>query len=83
MALQFDDVTVKTIWFGTSKNTEQKKSSIGVSQNNILIDATISFQIKPWGYEEMKNSDEKVNIKAFRDVRKRYLGRRDYSTIRE
>ena len=31
----------------------------------------------------MKNSDEKVNIKAFRDVRKQYLGRRDYSTIRE
>ena len=28
-----------------------------------------SLQIKPWGYEEMKNSDEKVDIRAFRDVR--------------
>ena len=41
------------------------------------------FHIKPWGYEEMKNSDEKVNIKAFRDVRKRILGWMDYSTIRD
>ena len=67
----------------SSRKHRIKKSSIGVSRNKILIDATISFQIKPWGYEEMKNSDEKVNIKAFRDVRKQYLGRRDYSTIRE
>jgi len=39
-----------------------KKNSIGVSESKILIDATIPFQIKPWGYEEMKNPDEKVNI---------------------
>ena len=51
--------------------------------SKILTDATISFQIKPWRYEEMKNSDEKVNVKAFRDVRNRYLGGEgaDYSTI--
>ena len=34
------------------------------------MDATITFQIKPWEYEEMKNSDKKVNIGAFRDVKK-------------
>ena len=28
------------------------------------MDATIPFQIKPWEYEEMKNSDEKVYVKA-------------------
>ena len=46
---------------------------IGVSQSNILVDATISssFQIKPGGYEEMKNSDEKVNIRAFRDEKQK------------
>ena len=43
---------------------------MGVSQCKIFIDATIQFQIKPWEYEEMKNSDEKVNIGAFRDVKK-------------
>ena len=37
------------------------------------------FQIKPWEYEEMKNSDEKVNIGAFGEVKKQYLGGRDYS----
>ena len=76
------------IQFSRVLNKQQapkKKNSIGVSQSNILIDATISssFQIKPWWYEEMKNSDEKVNIRAFSDVRnwrknwrkrKRYLG---------
>ena len=31
----------------------------------------------------MKNSDEKVNVGAFRDVKKQYLGVRDYSPIRE
>ena len=25
---------------------------------------TIPFQIKPWGYAEMKNSDQKVNVGA-------------------
>ena len=35
-----------------------KKNSIGVSRVN----ASIPFQIKPWEYEEMKNSDEKINI---------------------
>ena len=51
----------------------EKKNGIGVSQSKILIDATISssFQIEPWRYEEIKNSDEKVNIRAFRDVRNR------------
>ena len=57
-----------------NKKHRIKKNSIGVSQRKILVDATISYQVKPWRYEEMKNSDEKVNIKAFRDVRKRYLG---------
>ena len=56
-----------------------KKNSIGVSRVN----ASIPFQIKPWKYEEMKNSDEKVNIGAFREVKKQYLGGRDYSPIRE
>ena len=45
-------------------------SKSAFSQSKILIDATIPFQIKPWEYEEMKNSDEKVNIGAFRDVKK-------------
>ena len=45
-----------------------KKKSIGFSK--ILMDATIPFQIKPWECEEMKNSDGKVNIGAFRDVKK-------------
>ena len=31
----------------------------------------------------MKNSDEKVNIRAFCNVRKRYLGGRDYSPFLE
>ena len=43
---------------------------IGVSQSKILIDAVILFQIKPWEYEKMKNSDEKANIGAFRNVKK-------------
>ena len=49
----------------------------------ILMDGTIPSQIEPWEYEEMKNSDGKVNIEAFRDVKKHYLGGRDYSPIRE
>ena len=44
-------------------------SKSAFSQSKILIDATIPFQIKPWEYEEMKNSGEKVNIGAFRDVK--------------
>ena len=48
-----------------------KKNSIGVSRVN----ASIPFQIKPWEYEEMKTSDEKVNIGAFREVKKQYLAR--------
>ena len=69
--------------FLPNKKHQIKKKSIGVSKIKILIDDTISFQIKSWGYDEMKNSDEKVNIRAFCDVRKRYLVGRDYSTIRE
>ena len=60
-----------------------KKNSIGVSESKILIDAAIPFQIKPWGYEEMKNPDEKVNIGAFDDAKKLYLAGRGYSPIRE
>ena len=40
-----------------NKKQRIKKNSIGVGQSKILIDATILFQIKPWEYEEMKNSD--------------------------
>ena len=87
-------IEFNSVEFWTNKKHQKKKNSIGVSQSNILIDATISssFQIKPWGYEEMKNSDENVNIRAFCDVRnwrknwrkrKRYLGRRNYSPIRD
>ena len=47
------------------------------------MDATIPFQIKPWEYEEMKNSDGKVNIRAFRDAKKQCLGGTDYSPKRE
>ena len=45
--------------FEQLRSTE-KKNGIGVSQSKILINATISssLQIKPWGCEEMKNSDE-------------------------
>ena len=38
--------------------------------------------MKSWEYEDwMKNSDEKVNIGAFRDAQKQYLvgGGRDYN----
>ena len=51
-----------------------KKNSIGVSESKILIDATIPFQTKPWGYEKMKNPDEKVDIGTFHDAKKLYLG---------
>ena len=34
------------------------------------MDATIPFQIKPWEYKEMKNSDGKVSIGVFQDVKK-------------
>ena len=37
-----------------SKRHRIKNNSIGVSQSKILIDATISFQIKPWGHEEWR-----------------------------
>ena len=47
---------------------------------NFWSDATIPFQIKPLEYEDwMKNSDEKVNVGAFRDAQKQYLRGRDYS----
>ena len=53
-------------------------------KSKILKDASIPFQVKPWEYEEMKNSDEKVNIGAFREVNKQYLGGRNrYSPVRE
>ena len=59
-------------WIWKKKNDLKKNSIYSfycVSQSKILIDATIPFQIKPWEYEEMKNSDEKVNIGALRDVK--------------
>ena len=63
--------------FKPIRNTELKKIVL-VLVSKILMDATIPFQIKPWEYEEIKNSDVKVNIEAFRDVKKQYLGGRDY-----
>ena len=59
-----------------------KKNSIGVSESKMLIDATIPFQTKPWGYEKMKNPDEKVDIGAFHDAKKLYLGGGGYSPTR-
>ena len=38
--------------FLNNKKHRIKKNSTGVSQSKILTDATISFQIKPWRYEE-------------------------------
>ena len=36
--------------------------------------------LQPWEYEDwMKNSDENVNVRAFHDAQKQYLGGRDYS----
>ena len=60
-----------------------KKKTVLVLVSKIFMDANIPFQFKPWEYEEMKNSDGKVNIGAFRDVKKQHLGGRDYSPIRE
>ena len=54
-----------------------EKSSIGVSESKLLIDATIPFQSLR-GYEEMKNPDKKVNIGAFCDAKKLFLGGRGY-----
>ena len=68
--------------FKAIRSTELKKKVL-VLVSKILRDATIPFQIEPWEYEEMKNSDRKVNIEAFCDVKKQYLGGRDYSPIRE
>ena len=60
-----------------------KKNSIGVSESKILIDAAFPFQVKPWGYEEMKNPDEKVDVGAFHDAKKAYLWGRGYSPTPE
>ena len=54
--------------FKPIRSTELKKVLVLVSK--IVMDATIPFQSKPWEYEEMKNSDGKVNIGAFHDVKK-------------
>ena len=59
-----------------------EKKSIDVSESKILIDATIPFQSLS-GYEEMKNPDKKVNIGAFCDAKKLYLGGRGYWPIYE
>ena len=68
--------------FKPIRSTESKKILL-VLVSKILMDATIPFQIKPWEYEEMKNSDGKVSIEAFHDVKKQYLGGRDYTPTRE
>ena len=39
-----------------------------------FIDATIPFQSLGDNYVEMKNPDKKVNVEAFRDAKKLYLG---------
>ena len=59
--------------FKKIRNTEYK-NSIGVSESKFLTDATIPFQIKPWGYDETKNSDEKVSVGAFCVLKKLHLG---------
>ena len=41
------------------------------------------FHFKALGYEEIKNPDKRVNIEAFCDAKKLYLGGRGYSPIRE
>ena len=56
------------------REAPNKRNSVGVSRVRVkflkkLKDASIPFQINPWEYEEMKNSDEKVNIGAFREVK--------------
>ena len=53
------------------REAPNKRNSIGVSRvrSKIPKDASIPFQINPWEYEEMKNSDEKVNIGAFHEVK--------------
>ena len=61
--------------FKPNGSTALKENSIGVSQSKILIDATIPFQIKPWGYAKWR-TNEKVNIGAFHDVKKQYSGGR-------
>ena len=67
------------------RGAPNKKNSIGVSRVTLKIpkDTSIPFQINPWEYEKMKNSDEKVNIGSFHEVKRQYLGGRDYSPIRE
>ena len=62
------------------RNTEYK-NSIGVSESKFLTDATIPFQIKPWGYDETKNSDEKVSVGAFCVLKKLHLGGGNCSPI--
>ena len=49
--------------FKPIRSTEYK-NSIGVSESKFLTDATIPFQIKPWGYDEMKKSHKKVSVGA-------------------
>ena len=52
--------------------------------------ALFHLHFKPWGYEEITNSDEKVNIRAFRDEKQKkklkkakavFRGGRNYSPI--
>ena len=50
-----------------------KKNSIDFSESKILYRCHNSIS-KPWGYVEMKNPDKKVNVEAFRDAKKLYLG---------
>ena len=55
----------------TEKHQRKKIVSVLERVNSYGCHNSIS---KPWGYEEMKNPDEKVDIAAFRDAKKLYLG---------
>ena len=68
-----------TYSFEQIRSTDKKKIVLVLVRVKFSWMPLFSFQIKPWGYKEIKNSDGKVNISAFRDVRKWYLGARDYS----
>ena len=41
------------------------------------------LHFKPWGYEEIKNSDEKVNIRAFRDEKQKKKLKKAKAVFRE
>ena len=51
-----------------------KKIVLILVRVKFFIDATIPFQSLGDNYVEMKNPDKKVNVEAFRDAKKLYLG---------